>query len=80
MQSMGIKASISRVHLERGKYYLFIQMIWLWSNIVTRFGWVNASYAYGLEFLNAHMRRALGAITPYETYIKAIKEQNEEVF
>ncbi|KAI2795078.1 Neutral trehalase [Penicillium oxalicum] len=36
------------------------------------FGWVNASYVYGLEFLNAHMRRSLGAITPYETYKKAI--------
>ncbi|KAF7714983.1 Neutral trehalase [Penicillium ucsense] len=36
------------------------------------FGWVNASYVYGLEFLNAHMRRSLGAITPYDTYKKAI--------
>ncbi|KAJ5454555.1 Neutral trehalase [Penicillium daleae] len=36
------------------------------------FGWVNASYVYGLEILNAHMRRSLGAITPYETYKKAV--------
>ncbi|PGH04219.1 neutral trehalase [Polytolypa hystricis UAMH7299] len=35
------------------------------------FGWVNASYVYGLQFLNAHMRRALGARTPYETFTKA---------
>ncbi|EER23172.1 Neutral trehalase, putative [Coccidioides posadasii C735 delta SOWgp] len=35
------------------------------------FGWVNASFVYGLQFLNAHMRRALGACTPYETFIKA---------
>ncbi|PGH15354.1 neutral trehalase [Helicocarpus griseus UAMH5409] len=35
------------------------------------FGWVNASFVYGLEFLNAHMRRALGAITPFETFSKA---------
>ena len=40
-----------------------------------RFGWVNASYVYGLEILNAHMRRALGAITPWETYKKAIAAQ-----
>jgi alpha,alpha-trehalase len=39
---------------------------------VCRFGWVNASYVYGLEILNAHMRRSLGAITPYETYKKAV--------
>lgn len=36
------------------------------------FGWVNASYVYGLEILNAHQRRALGAITPFETYSRAI--------
>lgn len=42
-----------------------------------RFGWVNASYVYGLEILNAHMRRALGAITPWETYTKAIAAQRE---
>ncbi|OJJ49232.1 hypothetical protein ASPZODRAFT_129648 [Penicilliopsis zonata CBS 506.65] len=41
------------------------------------FGWVNASYVYGLEILNAHMRRALGAITPYETYSKAVAAQEE---
>ncbi|CAL5874478.1 uncharacterized protein PFLUO_LOCUS8774 [Penicillium psychrofluorescens] len=41
------------------------------------FGWVNASYVYGLEILNAHMRRALGAITPYETYHKAVTAQDE---
>ncbi|RHZ48953.1 alpha,alpha-trehalase, partial [Aspergillus thermomutatus] len=40
------------------------------------FGWVNASYVYGQEFLNAHQRRALGAITPWETYIKAIAVQD----
>lgn len=40
------------------------------------FGWVNASYVYGLEILNAHMRRSLGAITPYETYKKAVLAQD----
>ena len=42
-----------------------------------RFGWVNASFVYGLEILNAHQRRALGAITPYETYNKAVAIQND---
>ncbi|KAJ5898899.1 Neutral trehalase [Penicillium taxi] len=40
------------------------------------FGWVNASYVYGLEILNGHMRRSLGTITPYDTYHKAIISQN----
>ncbi|KAJ6099572.1 hypothetical protein N7467_001107 [Penicillium canescens] len=40
------------------------------------FGWVNASYVYGLEILNAHMRRSLGAITPYDTYHKAVVAQD----
>ncbi|KAJ5942138.1 hypothetical protein N7516_002306 [Penicillium verrucosum] len=39
------------------------------------FGWVNASYVYGLEILNAHMKRSLGTITPYETYHKAVVAQ-----
>ncbi|KKK17556.1 neutral trehalase [Aspergillus rambellii] len=40
------------------------------------FGWVNASYVYGLDILNAHQRRALGAITPYDTYNKAVSMQD----
>jgi len=37
------------------------------------FGWVNASYVYGLSFLPMHMRRALGTLTPYDTFEKATK-------
>jgi len=32
------------------------------------FGWVNASYVYGLQIVNAHMKRALGAVTPWDTF------------
>lgn len=32
------------------------------------FGWVNASYVYGLNIIDARMRRALGAITDWETF------------
>lgn len=35
---------------------------------VSRFGWVNASYVYGLTIVNAHMKRALGACTPWDTF------------
>ncbi|KAH6665892.1 neutral trehalase [Plectosphaerella plurivora] len=42
------------------------------------FGWVNASYVYGLQIVNVHMRRALGTLTPYDTLHKAIEEQREK--
>lgn len=32
---------------------------------------------YGLQIVDAHMRRALGTLTPYPTFIKAV-EQNKE--
>ncbi|KAE8148633.1 trehalase-domain-containing protein [Aspergillus avenaceus] len=30
------------------------------------FGWANASYVCGLDLMNAHMKRALGACVPYD--------------
>ena len=44
------------------------------TNYSCSFGWVNASYIYGLQIINAHMRRALGTLTPYDTFIKAVQE------
>jgi hypothetical protein len=35
------------------------------------FGWVNASYVYGLSFIPMHMKRALGTLTPWETFARA---------
>ncbi|KAF2186150.1 glycoside hydrolase family 37 protein [Zopfia rhizophila CBS 207.26] len=35
------------------------------------FGWVNASYIYGLQLVSPHMKRALGALTTYDTFLKA---------
>lgn len=35
------------------------------------FGWVNASYVYGLSFIPIHMKRALGTLTPYDTFARA---------
>lgn len=32
------------------------------------FGWVNASYVYGLQIVNAHMKRALGAVTSWDEF------------
>lgn len=41
------------------------------ANRIHRFGWVNASYVYGLNIVDTRMKRALGAITDWETYKKA---------
>lgn len=38
-----------------------------------RFGWANASYVVGLQIVNAHMKRALGAMTPWDTFYQATK-------
>lgn len=46
---------------------------------VVRFGWVNASYVYGLQIINAHMKRALGACTPFDSFRKAT-ERDEDMF
>ncbi|KAI1824601.1 glycoside hydrolase family 37 protein [Xylaria intraflava] len=44
------------------------------------FGWVNASYVYGLQFINTDLKRALGTLTPYETYEKAQQAKEERFF
>jgi alpha,alpha-trehalase len=46
--------------------------------VMFSFGWVNASYIYGLQIVNAHMRRALGTLTPYDTFIKAVEENRSK--
>lgn len=38
------------------------------------FGWVNASYLYGLTLLSSHAQRALGALTPYDVFLRAEEE------
>lgn len=36
------------------------------------FGWVNASYVYGLQMISTHAQRALGTLTVWESYDRAI--------
>ncbi|KAI9743922.1 MAG: alpha,alpha-trehalase nth1 [Claussenomyces sp. TS43310] len=38
------------------------------------FGWVNASYVYGMQELPQHMRRALGTLTPYAQFLRATED------
>lgn len=35
---------------------------------------MNASYVYGLEIVNTHMRRALGAVTTWDTFREKTKD------
>lgn len=36
------------------------------------FGWVNASFVVGLGVVDAHMRRALGTVTPWGVFWRAV--------
>lgn len=44
-----------------------------------RFGWVNASYVYGLELINMEMKRALGTLTPYDSFERAQLAKEEKL-
>ena len=73
---METKVRISRALQPKGKYYscLFPGVtFWL---IICRFGWVNASYVYGLQIVTAHMKRALGAVTTWDTFKKMTEAGN----
>lgn len=69
---MATKGLISRALPEKGKLLGSCRSSpFRLTRCLHRFGWVNASYVYGLQIVNAHMKRALGACTPYETFQKA---------
>jgi hypothetical protein len=59
------------VLLLKGMLTLILLSHRLPANRLCRFGWVNASYVYGLNIVDTRMKRALGAITDWETYKKA---------
>jgi hypothetical protein len=66
---------------EKGKPSLrkaLVQLVTLTNTMSGRFGWVNASYVVGLSIINIHMRRALGTLTPYETFAKATQMKIDE--
>ncbi|KAI9299086.1 trehalase-domain-containing protein [Neoconidiobolus thromboides FSU 785] len=39
------------------------------------FGWMNASFQTGLEYLNSHMRRALGTLTPPDQFFHHLNKR-----
>ncbi|KAI9813182.1 MAG: alpha,alpha-trehalase nth1 [Phylliscum demangeonii] len=42
------------------------------------FGWVNASYVFGLQIVNGHMLRALGTLTPYDVFQRATELDQDQ--
>lgn len=40
---------------------------------------MNASYVYGLQFVNTEMKRALGTLTPWDTYERAQQLREEKI-
>ncbi|ANB12144.1 alpha,alpha-trehalase NTH1 [Sugiyamaella lignohabitans] len=42
------------------------------------FGWVNASYVYGLSLLSSRFRRVLGALTPPDVFFSALRREDDE--
>lgn len=44
------------------------------------FGWVNASYIFGLTFLNLHAIRNLGTLTPPQVFLKNMHESQRELY
>lgn len=81
---MATRVSISEVLRRKGKNALAPNIFTLFALfranrcLLSSFGWVNASYIYGLQIVNAHMRRALGTLTPYETFVKAVEENRNK--
>ncbi|KAI0466852.1 trehalase-domain-containing protein [Xylaria cf. heliscus] len=49
------------------------------SNLLTgnRFGWTNASFVYGLGFLNLYMQRALAVCAPYDSLSTTKQNRNQ---
>jgi hypothetical protein len=76
MQSMAIRVWTLRGLRRRGKSTHLIENTGV--NYVRSFGWVNASYVYGLQLLTAHHKRALGTLTAWEDYARATTTIKED--
>ena len=42
------------------------------------FGWVNASYVFGLTFMNLHACRCLGTLTPPDVFLRYLHPQQRK--
>lgn len=44
------------------------------------FGWVNASFVFGLTFLNVHAQRNLGILTPPDVFLNQLHESQRHLY
>lgn len=44
------------------------------------FGWVNASYVFGLTFMNLHALRCLGTLTPPDVFLRYLHPQQRQEY
>lgn len=44
------------------------------------FGWVNASFLFGLTFLNLQAQRSIGALIPPETFLRSLNESQKDLY
>ena len=49
-------------------FLFFAPLLEFWLTDGNSFGWVNASYIYGLQIVNVHMQRALGALVSWDEF------------
>jgi hypothetical protein len=64
-----IRGRTSKVLLPRGEFTrAYLVCTCQFANANLRFGWVNASYVYGLQIVNTHMKRALGTVTTWDRF------------
>lgn len=44
------------------------------------FGWVNASFLFGLTFLNLQAQRSIGALIPPDTFLRTLNESQKDLY
>lgn len=44
------------------------------------FGWVNASFLFGLTFLNLHAQRSIGVLIPPDTFLANLNESQRDLY
>lgn len=45
---------------------------------LSSFGWVNASYVYGLQMVSPEMAKSLGALGSWDDYEKGVERKKHE--
>lgn len=73
---MATKELTSKVWLLKGKSMVLSRLSFISADYESSFAWMNASYVYGLQIVNAHMKRALGAVTSWDVFAKSLQDHS----